>query len=409
MIASSTLASRSLLDRWHQRCFDAVYQRSLLYNACWEDPAIDRVALNLSADDVVLVITSAGCNALDYALLGPKRVHAVDANPRQTALLELKLSAIRKLEFDDFFALFGTGHHPGFRQLYQQNLRSELSPFAQGFWDERQHWFSGSGWRNSFYFHGLSGLVARIVRQWIVTSPSMRKSFQVLLETRDLAEQQRIYDTAIEPRLWGRAMRWAISNRSTMSLLGVPAAQMKAVALSHQDGIAGFIRSCIRSVFRDLPLWTNYFWTVYLRGHYTQECCPEYLKTENFTALKSGLVDRIIPHTTTVTEQLYRSPEPISRFVLLDHMDWMAHHAPEALSEEWQALCDRAAPGARVLFRSASHDTAFLDHIRIAEPNGSSHALMERLRFNRPLAQSLHEQDRVHTYASFHIADVVPA
>jgi S-adenosylmethionine-diacylglycerol 3-amino-3-carboxypropyl transferase len=398
------------MDRWHQKCFDAVYQRSLLYNACWEDPAIDRQALNLSADDVIMVITSGGCNALDYALLGPKRVHAVDANPRQTALLELKLSAIKTLTFEDFFMLFGDGQHPRFRRLYQQHLRPTLSPFAQTFWDDRQHWFSGSGWRNSFYFQGLSGLVARVVRQWIVTIPSMRKAFQALLATRDLIEQQHIYDTEIEPRLWGRCMRWAISNRSTMSLLGVPAAQMKAVASSHEDGIAGFIRGCIRCVFRELPLWTNYFWTVYLRGHYTQECCPEYLKPKNFAALQSGLVDRIVPHTTTVTEHLYANDEPISRFVLLDHMDWMANYAPAALADEWQALSNRAAPGARILFRSANPEPSFLDDILITDQQGrSSSPLKERLNFNRPLAKQLHEQDRVHTYASFHIADLVPA
>ena len=147
-----------------------------------------------------------------------------------------------------------------------------------------------------------------------------------------------------------------------------------------------------------------------MRGHYTQDCCPEYLKPDNFHALKAGLVDRIVPHTTTVTEHLNRCEEPISRFVLLDHMDWMANYAPAALSEEWQALYDRAAPGSRVLFRSASPEVSFLDSILISDHHGSSPTpLMERLRFDRPLAQKLHEQDRVHTYASFHIADLVTA
>jgi len=43
-------------------------------------------ALVFVARPGMLVITSAGCNVLDYALLAPKRIHAVDANPRQTAL-----------------------------------------------------------------------------------------------------------------------------------------------------------------------------------------------------------------------------------------------------------------------------------------------------------------------------------
>jgi S-adenosylmethionine-diacylglycerol 3-amino-3-carboxypropyl transferase len=77
----------SLSDRVDQKVFDVIYSRSLVYNTSWEDPAVDRQALDLKPDDTVLVITSAGCNALDYALTGPQRVHAVDANPRQNALL----------------------------------------------------------------------------------------------------------------------------------------------------------------------------------------------------------------------------------------------------------------------------------------------------------------------------------
>ena len=109
----------TLRDRIDQKVFNAIYARSLVYNTCWEDPAVDRLALNLGPDDTLLVITSAGCNVLDYASVGPRRIHAVDANPRQTALLELKLAGIRHLGFDDFFALFGQGVHGDFRDLYQ--------------------------------------------------------------------------------------------------------------------------------------------------------------------------------------------------------------------------------------------------------------------------------------------------
>lgn len=92
----------SITGRFHDALFAALYSRSLIYNACWEDPAVDRAALALGPGDTVLVITSAGCNALDYALAGAGRVHAVDANPRQTALLQLKLAAVAALNHEDF-------------------------------------------------------------------------------------------------------------------------------------------------------------------------------------------------------------------------------------------------------------------------------------------------------------------
>jgi hypothetical protein len=44
--------------------FNCIYGHNLVCNTCWEDPRLDRVALNLGAEDTLLVITSAGCNTL---------------------------------------------------------------------------------------------------------------------------------------------------------------------------------------------------------------------------------------------------------------------------------------------------------------------------------------------------------
>ena len=96
---------------------------NLVYNTCWEDPRIDKQALRLGSDDDVLVITSAGCNALSYALDAPRSVHAVDVNYRQNALLELKIAGIRELDFETFFQLFGRGRYSGVTALYRQRLR----------------------------------------------------------------------------------------------------------------------------------------------------------------------------------------------------------------------------------------------------------------------------------------------
>lgn len=122
--------SQKLADRFDQTVFNAIYSRALVYNTCWEDPAVDDLALGIGSEDTMLVITSAGCNVLDYALTGPKRIQAADANPRQNALTELKLAGIRRLAFDDFFAAFRSGYHPLFGGVYRHVLRDDLSPFA---------------------------------------------------------------------------------------------------------------------------------------------------------------------------------------------------------------------------------------------------------------------------------------
>lgn len=392
----------SLIDRIDQKVFDALYSRSLVYNTCWEDPAVDRQVLAISGDDAMMVITSAGCNVLDYALDGPKAIHAVDANPRQTALLELKLAAIRHLDFEDFFALFGGGYLPRFRHIYRQALRQELSPFARAYWDANGKWFHSR--HGSFYFHGLSGFVARGFRNYFRMRPALARDVQALLSSNGIEEQCRIYDERIAAELWTPTIKWILGRQLTMSLLGVPHPQRRLVQEQHEGGVAGFIRDAIEYVFRELPVADNYFWRVYLNGSYTRDCCPEYLKPANFMALRDGLVDCIVPHTCTVTEFLNGAPGPISRYVLLDHMDWMSSYHPDALVEEWSAILKSASSGARIILRSAHSDPPFLHWVRAGTQNK---ALSELLEFKRELAARLHERDRVHTYAGFVIADVI--
>jgi S-adenosylmethionine-diacylglycerol 3-amino-3-carboxypropyl transferase len=391
----------SLSDRFDQKVFDAIYSRALVYNTCWEDPAVDRMVLNIAPEDRILVITSAGCNVLDYALVGPAEIHAVDANPRQNALLELKLAGIRHLEYEDFFAAFGHGHHPRFEALYRRTLRADLSPFARGFWDKRIRWFGNP--RGSFYFHGLSGIVAKGFHTYLRMRPRLAASIAELFETRSLDDQRHVYETRVQPLIWSPTINWTLSRQLTMSMLGVPHPQRKEVQDQHERGVAGFVRESIDYVFRQLPVWTNYFWAVYVRGRYTQDCCPEYLKPDNFSALKAGLADCIQLHTATVSELLTTTEQRFSKYVLLDHMDWMSSYAPEALTEEWRLVLKRARADARIIFRSAHAAPAYLQDLELGAGHGR---LRDCLRFHPDLSARMQPLDRVHTYAGFHIADV---
>lgn len=347
------------------------------------------------------MITSAGCNVLDYALSGPRRIHAVDANPRQNALLELKLAGIRRLDFGDFFAVFGDGRHARFRELYFDTLRDVLSPFAQSYWDQRTTWFSDL--RGSFYFHGLAGLVARLFHGYLKLRPRLAASVQDLFETRTLEDQRHVYDTRVGPLIWTSSVHWTLSRQITMSLLGVPYPQRKQVQAQHAKGVAGFVRDAIEYVFRQLPVWTNYFYSVYVQGRYSPGCCPRYLQPEHFAALKAGVADCVRVHTCTVTDFLRHTDERISKFVLLDHMDWMSSYQPEALAEEWMQILAHARADARVIFRSAHANPSYLDLIELGPGQGR---LRERLSFHEDLARDLQQHDRVHTYAGFHVADV---
>ena len=192
---------------------------------------------------------------------------------------------------------------------------------------------------------------------------------------------------------------------TTLSMVGVPKAQRRQVEMQYKGGIIKFIQDCLEAVFCKLPLADNYFWRVYMKGEYSRKCCPEYLKAENFEKLKAGLIDRVSTHTNHVQGFLEMHDGEISRYVLLDHMDWLSDKFFPLLELEWQAIVRRAAPGTRVLWRSGGLKTDFLDKVSVTAGN-KQRALPELLTYHPDPAAHLHPKDRVHTYGSFYIADL---
>lgn len=392
-----------LADWFNVRMFNMVHENNLVYNTCWEDPRLDRIALELGPDDNVMVITSAGCNALDYALEAPKNVFAVDMNPRQNALLELKMAGIRHLEYEDFFDMFGRGRLKDAVDTYHQILRDSLSEWSQQYWDRWIRFFDNR--HRPFYYRGTSGTFAKVLNVYVDRVLHVRQWLDAILDAATVDEQRRIYDDHLRERFWTRSLKFAMGRDTTLSMVGVPKAQREQVEQDYDGGIVKFVQDCVEAVFANLSLIDNYFWRVYLTGEYTHQCCPEYLKSDNFERLKNGLVDCVSTHTNTVEGFLRGCPERISRFVLLDHMDWLSNRFYHLLESEWDAILNQATAGARFIWRSGGLQTDFVNRARI-QFDGRSREVGELLSFNHSLADELHIRDRVHTYGSFFIANM---
>lgn len=395
-----------LLNRIRRACFNLIHGRNLVYNACWEDPRLDRVALKIGPDDEVLVITSAGCNALDYALAGARHVYTVDMNRRQNALLELKLAGARSLDHHTFFTIFGKGAHPEFESVYRDALRKHLTVGTQKYWDRKGKFFSPKGRRKSFYFRGSSGFFAYLANVYIKRVAKLRIAIDELLAAETLEQQRDIYDRyRMRDTLWKPMVNWMLRRDVTLALLGVPRSQREQIDRGYPGGIVKFIVDRVEAVFTKIPLKDNYFWRVYLTGQYTPDCCPEYLKPENFERLKHDVVDRVTCETNSLLGFLEKHDRPISRFVLLDHMDWLYSNAPDVLAGEWQGIIDRAAPQARIIWRSAGLSVSFVDPL-VVQHQGRKTTVGDLLHYERDLAAELHAIDRVHTYGSFYIAEL---
>lgn len=383
----------SLARAAHDAVFRKVHGSNLIYNAAWEDPRLDRQVMALDAGSEVVMITSAGCNALDYLLDGPRHVHAIDLNPRQNALLELKCALIQRGEFEDLFEMFGIGSHARHRELYAE-LRASLPGYAQAFWDRRIGFFDPRSVKGSFYYHGTSGVAAWVMGKALFQArPNIKNFAQCLLDARTLDEQRQAY-ALLEPEIWGRLASWLVRQPALMALLGVPRPQIRLIQDSYPGGLTAYVKDKLRHVLTELPAADNYFWRVYITGFYTLTCCPNYLRREHQPMLRA-MLDRLTTHTCSVSDFLRRHPGQYSHFVLLDHQDWLAWHDPAALREEWQLILANSRPGTKILMRSAGPDLGFVPV-----------DIFERVRFHPEITMPLHQLDRVGTYGSFHFGVV---
>jgi S-adenosylmethionine-diacylglycerol 3-amino-3-carboxypropyl transferase len=383
-----------LLKKTHDAFFRHVHGGRLIYNTSWEDPRIDRELLELNGDSKVVMITSAGCNALDYLLDSPREIHSVDVNYRQNALLHLKLSLLGRGVFDDLFACFGRGVHEDPRELYL-TVRGELPPESAEFWDRNIGYFHPRSLKRSFYFHGASGQAAWILKKVLLSfKRTVRRRLEEFLNAESLDRQRELYES-MEPEIWGALLCWVVRQPALMALMGVPRPQIRLIEQSYPGGLLGYIQDKFRHVMTQIHIGDNYFWRVYATGTYTSACCPNYLRPENFPLLRAN-ASRLHTCTCTVTDFLRKHPGEYTHFVLLDHQDWLAGHAPQDLREEWDEIFANSAPGAKVLMRSAGITHDFLP----AE-------VLERLRFQRNRTEQLHPTDRVGTYGSLHFAEIV--
>lgn len=201
------------------------FNEEYIYSFTWEDARVDSRLLKITSDDVILALTSAGDNILSYALERPKRIHAVDLNPAQNHLLELKVAAFRGLDYQNFWKLFGEGKHDDFHKLLVEDLSPHLSSHAFDFWlHAGPSTFDSRG--KGLYFTGGSRHALKLI-SWLGSLSGIRKDMDKLGEAQTLAEQREIWTKRVRKVLLSQLLAYFVvgSERFLWKALGVPGEQ----------------------------------------------------------------------------------------------------------------------------------------------------------------------------------------
>jgi S-adenosylmethionine-diacylglycerol 3-amino-3-carboxypropyl transferase len=213
-----------------------------------------------------------------------------------------------------------------------------------------------------------------------------------MLAARNRVEQAELFERHLAPLFDRRIMRWLAGRTVSLYGLGIPPAQY--AALSGGRAMADVLRDRLRRLACDFDLADNYFARQAFGRGYGEGAgaLPPYLTAAGHEAVRRGVADADVV-LRSLTDYLAGQPRgSVDRFVLLDAQDWMTDDQLAAL---WSEITRTAAPGARVIFRTAAAPTLL--------PGRVPDAILDRWRYEAETSAALHARDRSAIYGGFHL------
>ena len=354
----------------------------LLFAQNWEDPESDRAALRIQPGDVLMTITSGGCNTIGFLLDDPAVIYAVDINSCQSHLLELKVAAIRNLDHGRCLMFLGVRHSEDRWETFR-SLEESLSKDGRAFWRGNEKIV-----REGILFNGKYERFVGLFRQFLRQIQGNRR-VDSLFDSHSLEDQKKYFDDRWDTRRF-RAIFSLFFNKHVLARRGLSADYFK-----FDDGDASFAKSFYRRakhVMTEIPIQSNYFLAGYLLGRYRSEgTVPDYLRAESYTAIQQRL-DRITIVTADAKHWMAgREADSIDCLSLSNICELMDLGDTEFTFRE-VARCAR--DGARLCFRN------------LMVPRAVPDRLADQIRRNTELSHDLLKSDRSFVYGKVDALEV---
>jgi S-adenosylmethionine-diacylglycerol 3-amino-3-carboxypropyl transferase len=314
----------------------AEFFETLNYSSVNEDWRTEAAALQVGSGDRVLCVTGSGDRPLDLLALGPRAVVAIDRNPAQTALLRLKVEAMRQLPFEGYAAFLGLhAAEPRWRLEVFDLLAPDLGA-SRAFW-ERQRRIVADGVLYAGRWERHHRRLSRLAR---LTRP---KAISELFGFEDLQSQRQFLAERWDTRFWRKTYDVLCSPWLARTLFGDPAFYAH-VGMPVGDFI---YRRMLASLERTLAR-ENFMVSLALRGTLSPLDLPPSLTPDGVELIR-GRLDRL----EIVTDDLFTHLESgetgrYSRFSLSDVPSFLTQAQFECLLG---GVLRAGLPGARFCIR----------------------------------------------------------
>lgn len=352
----------------------------LMYAQNWEDPELERTALSVHPEDEVIAIAGGGCTALTLLAEGPRRLQAVDRNPAQIHLLNLKLAAASHLTSRQASEFLG-GSEASNRVGTFESLNSHMPPATVLFWRGRLKQIRDgviSQGRVERYFAAL---------RWLLRFVHSPARIEQLFAQPSLEAQQRFFHSIWDTPGWRRL--FLLTHKRILDRALDPSFYQYVESRNLPDEM----RKRAEWSLTQLPLGNNYFLSWIFRGRYPDSpaAWPSYLQPGAAEALSLN-GQRLQTHCADIREFLQSQPDSsCDKFYLSNVGEWLGE---QEVTPFFKELIRVARNGAVVCYRALMVD-------RPLPPSVARHFVEDPQR-----SADLARTDRAFVNAAFHVAAV---
>ncbi|MDB3906338.1 BtaA family protein [Crocinitomicaceae bacterium] len=312
---------------------DNVQHDYIRYANCWEDADVLLEGLQIKSGDRVLSIGSAGDNSFSLLSEGPELVVAVDINPVQLSLIELKKAAFATLEYQEFLEFLG--FKPSSRRLELfEKVKTKLSDELQKFWIARQQELA-----DGVIYQGKFERYFKLFRRRILPLVHPRKRVDRLFEEKSSEDQASFFHKKWNNRRW-RLLFKLFFSKFVMGRFGRDPAFLKEVDVV----VSEFILGQAAAHLSHTNAQNNYFLHFIMKGDFGDQL-PHYAREENFGKIKSNL-DRLVVFNG-LAEAAFAEYQNFSKFNLSNIFEYMPQ---ELFLNVAQNLVDNSVPNARFAY-----------------------------------------------------------
>jgi len=314
------------------------FQQTVNYASSNEDSGSELRALRIRDRDAVLCITGSGGRPLDLLAASPRKIVSIDFNPCQNFLLELKMAAIRKLDYREYLEFCGVTRSEDRPGLYR-SIRGWLSGRAREFWDSnasviRRGVLYQGRWER--YFRSLAFCVGcarpRLLRR--------------IFDSRTLDEQAALWRKEWVNPLWRSFLR-VISIRTVWKYaFGDPGFFLH---VPESFSIHAYLEDRFNRAFDHFPVSGSPFARLLFFGKFDEDgALPIHLQEEHYETIRRNLSRiRIVTQSLDAYLKAY-SGKPFQKFSL---SDIASYTGPDPYRAIWKGIVRNADPGAVVCER----------------------------------------------------------